>query len=166
MQGQDHCREGSASSVPRPKPEMVPTGPAPASPALLSASDSPNLEKLRPPATTPASDPGSSLGLSSGADQSRADSAGTVADDVFSAPDSPHKEFHCAVLRALNQDPTVVEAAKADQAPGTLDEAESCLSSGLPLPSPCSSLARLTTPLPLHWWESGIPPSAVSSPLF
>ncbi|XP_028272921.1 alpha-adducin isoform X3 [Parambassis ranga] len=131
VQGQGDCREGSASSVPSPKPETVPTGQAPASPPLLSASDSPNLEKLRPPATTPASDPGSSLGLSSGAAQSRAGSAGTVADDVFStadevfsAPDSPHKEFHCAVLRALNQDPTVVEAVKADQAPDPEQQVE------------------------------------------
>nr|XP_043871871.1 alpha-adducin isoform X9 [Solea senegalensis] len=33
-------------------------------------------------------------------------------DEVFLAPDSPHKEFHCAVLRALSKDTSVVEAAK------------------------------------------------------
>uniref|UniRef100_A0A3Q3VXM6 Alpha-adducin n=1 Tax=Mola mola TaxID=94237 RepID=A0A3Q3VXM6_MOLML len=37
--------------------------------------------------------------------------------DVLSAQDSTRKEFHCAVLRALNKEPPVVEA---DQAPVTL----------------------------------------------
>uniref|UniRef100_A0A8C9XSJ1 Alpha-adducin n=1 Tax=Sander lucioperca TaxID=283035 RepID=A0A8C9XSJ1_SANLU len=59
----------------------------------------------------------------------------STAEEVFSAPDSPHKEFHCAVVRALSKEPSVVEAAKAEQAPGTSDDAESCLKSGLPLPS-------------------------------
>lgn len=63
-------------------------------------------------------------------------------DDVFatvkehlSSQDSTRKEFHCAVLRALSKEPSVTEAAGADQAPGTPDEAESCLKSGLPFPS-------------------------------
>lgn len=110
-----------------------------------------------PPATpaTPASVQGSSsLSLSSEAApaQGRAGSAEAVddvfstADEILSTPDSPHKEFHCAVLRALSKEPSVAEAAKADQAPGTPDEAESCLKIWPPASLlPCSTLARLTT---------------------
>uniref|UniRef100_A0AAQ4RIU8 Alpha-adducin n=1 Tax=Gasterosteus aculeatus aculeatus TaxID=481459 RepID=A0AAQ4RIU8_GASAC len=47
------------------------------------------------------------------------------ADDVF----SPHKEFHCAVLRALSKGPSV-----PDQAPGTPDEAAPCLKRNPSLP--------------------------------
>uniref|UniRef100_A0A8C7YS28 Alpha-adducin n=1 Tax=Oryzias sinensis TaxID=183150 RepID=A0A8C7YS28_9TELE len=83
------CREGSAC----PEPQL--------------STQSPSLEKARPPAPTPASQQSSpSEGVSGGAPL--ADSAGTVADDVFStadeappAPESPHKEFYSAVVRAL-----------------------------------------------------------------
>lgn len=130
MQGQDDYREGSASTEPSPEAEM--RGRASVSTPLQSATDSPSLEKAPPTTATPAT-PASEQG-----------SAGTVADEVFStadeafsAPDSPHKEFHCAVLRALSKEPTVVEPAEAAQAPGTPDEAESCLkfwpSASLPL---------------------------------
>lgn len=148
MQGRDDSREGSASSAPCPGPETLPRGQASVSTPLQSATDSPSLEKVPPTTATPATPASrqgsSSLGPSSEAEpaQGGADSAEAVADDVFSAtdevlsaPDSPHKEFHCAVVRALSKEPSVVEAAKADQAPGTPDEAESCLKSGLPLPS-------------------------------
>ncbi|CAK6955943.1 alpha-adducin isoform X2 [Scomber scombrus] len=71
-----------------------------------------DLEKAPPTTATPAT-PASEQG-----------SVGTVTDDVFStadeafsAPDSPQKEFHCAVLRALSKEPAVVEAAEANQAP-------------------------------------------------
>ncbi len=159
VQGRDDSREGSASSVPCPEPETLPRGQASVSTPLQSTTDSPSLEKAPPTTATPATpapEQGSlSLGLFSGAEpaQSGAGSAEAVVDDVFSmaeevlsAPDSPHKEFHCAVLRALSKEPSVVEASKADQAPGTPDEAESCLqiwpSASL---LPCSALARLTT---------------------
>ncbi|XP_040915212.1 alpha-adducin isoform X1 [Toxotes jaculatrix] len=130
VQGQDASREGSASSVSCPEPETLPRGQASVATTLQSTADSPSLEKVPPTAATPAAPAfeqgSSSLGLSSGAEpaQGEADSAGTLADDVFStadevfsAPDSPHKEFHCAVLRALSKEPSVVVAAKADQAP-------------------------------------------------
>ncbi|KAM9734695.1 alpha-adducin isoform 5-T6 [Menidia menidia] len=42
---------------------------------------------------------------------------GEATDEGFSAPGSPQKEFHSAVLRALSKEPLAVEAAKADQAP-------------------------------------------------
>lgn len=158
MQGQDDCREGSASSETCPEPEMVPGGRASVSTPLQSATGSPVLEKDPPAAPTPAT-PASEQG-----------SAGTVtdevfstADEVFSAPDSPHKEFHCAVLRALSKEPTVVEAAEADQAPGTPDEAESSLNSGLPLPSsPAQPWPVSLQTTALRLWE---PPPAVFSPL-
>uniref|UniRef100_A0A665U948 Alpha-adducin n=1 Tax=Echeneis naucrates TaxID=173247 RepID=A0A665U948_ECHNA len=64
-----------------------------------STSGSPILEKVLPPAATPASEQVSS---SLGPTRAGTDSAGTIADDVFStvdevfsAPDSPQKEFHC-----------------------------------------------------------------------
>lgn len=154
--------EGSTSSVPCPEPETLQRGKASVSSPLQSATDSSSLEKA-PPTTattvTPASEPeSSSHGLSSEAGQARsgAESAEAVVDDVFSTveealspQDSPHREFHCAVLRALSKESSVVEAAKAakaDQAPGTPDEAESCPkiwpSASL---LPCSALVRLTT---------------------
>ncbi|XP_056259200.1 alpha-adducin isoform X7 [Seriola aureovittata] len=124
MQGRGASSEGSASTVSCPEAEMLPRGEASVSTPLQSTSDSPSLEKVPPLAaapTTPASEPiSSSLGPAQGG----TDSAGTLADDVFStadevfsAPDSPHKEFHCAVLRALSKESSIVEVAKADQAP-------------------------------------------------
>uniref|UniRef100_A0A4W6CI01 Alpha-adducin n=1 Tax=Lates calcarifer TaxID=8187 RepID=A0A4W6CI01_LATCA len=131
VQGRDASREGSASSSSCPEPETQLRGQASVStPLRSSAADSPDLERVPPTAptpATPASEQGSpSLSLSTGAEpaQGGADSAGTLADEVFStvdevfsAPDSPHKEFHCAVLRALSKESSVLEAAKADQAP-------------------------------------------------
>ncbi|XP_023816706.1 alpha-adducin isoform X4 [Oryzias latipes] len=99
---QQDCREGSAC----PEPQL--------------STQSPSLEKARPPAPTPASQQSSpSEGVSGG--PPLADSAGTVADDVFStadeappAPESPHKEFYSAVVRALSMDSSVVKAGEAD----------------------------------------------------
>lgn len=173
MQGRGDVREGSASSVPGPQPETVPRGQASVSTPRQSVADSPSLEKAQPSAPTAASEQkSSSLGPSSAAEpaQSGADSAGTVADDVFStadevfsAPDSPHKEFHSAVLRALSKESSVVEAAKAGQAPGTADEAESCLNSGIPLPSsPAQPWSVLLHIAALGNWAS---PPAVSFPV-
>uniref|UniRef100_A0A7N8X097 Alpha-adducin n=1 Tax=Mastacembelus armatus TaxID=205130 RepID=A0A7N8X097_9TELE len=98
--------------------------------ALQSAADSPSLDSLEkaptpaPTPATPASEQGSSSpGLSSepgqvqgGADSTEAvtDDVFMTADEVFSAPDSPHKEFHCAVVRALSKEPSLIQA---DQAP-------------------------------------------------
>ncbi|XP_041815548.1 alpha-adducin isoform X2 [Chelmon rostratus] len=129
VQGRDGNREGSASSVPYPEPETLPRGQDSVSTPLQSAADSPSLHKAPPTTATPAS-PASyqcppSLGLSGGAEPALggADSAGAVLDEVFptedellSAPDSPHKEFHCAVLRALSKETSMVEAPLADQA--------------------------------------------------
>ncbi|XP_062268368.1 alpha-adducin isoform X6 [Platichthys flesus] len=123
VQGQDASREGSAYGASCPEAETPQRGQASVSKPLQSGTCSLSLEKAPPTApvaATPASEQTSfSLGLSSGAGVTRdgTSSAGTLADDVFSAPDSPHKEFHCAVLRALSKEPSVVEAAKADQAP-------------------------------------------------
>ncbi|XP_071321544.1 alpha-adducin isoform X2 [Trachinotus anak] len=120
VQGRGASSEGSASSVSCPEPETLQRGRASVSSPLQSVSDSPSLEKAPPTAVTPATPASSSLGPAQGG----TDSAGTLADDVFStadevfsAPDSPHKEFHCAVLRALSKESSGVEAAKADQAP-------------------------------------------------
>ncbi|XP_030292558.1 alpha-adducin isoform X6 [Sparus aurata] len=177
VQERDDGREGSASSVPCPEPETLLRGQASVSTPLQSTADSPSLERAPAPAATPAtpaSEQGSpSVGPSSGGPeplQSLVEAAEAIVDEVFStvqeilsAPDSPHKEFHCAVLRALSKEPLVTEVAKADQAPGTPDEAESCLKSGLPLPSPPrSALARLTPYRCLG--NCGEPLPAVSSP--
>ncbi|XP_034402126.1 alpha-adducin isoform X3 [Cyclopterus lumpus] len=103
VQGRDGSKEGSASSVPCPEPRV----------GGRASVSTPSLERA-----APASEQGSSsLLLSGGRAQSGADSADDVfstAEEVFSALDSPHKEFHCAVLRALSKEPSVVEA---DQAP-------------------------------------------------
>ncbi|XP_074473381.1 alpha-adducin isoform X13 [Sebastes fasciatus] len=130
VQGRGGSREGSAC----PEPEPLPRGQASASTPLQSANDSPSLQ-IAPPTTatpvTPASGQGSpSLFLSGGAEpagRGRADSTDDVfstTGEVVSAPDSPHKEFHCAVLRALSKEPSVVEAAEADQAPDVEQLAE------------------------------------------
>ncbi|XP_037607997.1 alpha-adducin isoform X28 [Sebastes umbrosus] len=130
VQGRGGSREGSAC----PEPEPLPRGQASASTPLQSANDSPSLQRA-PPTTatpvTPASGQGSpSLVLSGGAEpagRGRTDSTDDVfstTGEVVSAPDSPHKEFHCAVLRALSKEPSVVEAAEADQAPDVEQLAE------------------------------------------
>ncbi|RVE65896.1 hypothetical protein OJAV_G00121500 [Oryzias javanicus] len=97
-QRQQDCGEGS------PSPEL--------------STQSPSLEKARPPAPTPASMQSSSPEEVSSGGPALADSSGTVADDVFStadgAPESPHKEFYSAVVRALSMDSSVVKAAEAD----------------------------------------------------
>ncbi|KAK9532482.1 hypothetical protein VZT92_009863 [Zoarces viviparus] len=115
VQRRDHSKEGSASGVPRPGPEPRPRGEASVSAPLQSVADSPSLERAPPPAATPASERGSSSLVLSGVDS--ADDVFSTAGEVMSAPDSPHKEFHCAVLRALSKEPSVVEADQADRAP-------------------------------------------------
>uniref|UniRef100_A0A672G3N3 Alpha-adducin n=1 Tax=Salarias fasciatus TaxID=181472 RepID=A0A672G3N3_SALFA len=54
-----------------------------------------------------------------------ADDVFSAPDEVFPAPGSPHKEFHCAVVRALCKEPSVVEAAEAGQAPDAEQPMES-----------------------------------------
>ncbi|XP_034751658.1 alpha-adducin isoform X2 [Etheostoma cragini] len=122
VQGRDDSREGSACSVPYPEPETLPRGRASFSTPLQSSTESPSLEIAPPPTATPASERGSSsIVLSSGAEppQGGTDSADDVFStaEFFSAPDSPHKEFHCAVVRALSKEPLVLAAAKAEQVP-------------------------------------------------
>ncbi|XP_033978621.1 alpha-adducin isoform X7 [Trematomus bernacchii] len=104
---------GSASSVPCPEAEKLLRGKSSTSTPLHSATDSPSLGRAPAPTATPATP--SSLALSA---QGGADDVFSAAEDAFSAPDSPQKEFHCAVLRALSKEPSVKEA---DQAPGTPD---------------------------------------------
>ena len=138
-------KQGSVSSIPYNEAEAIQRGGACVSTSLRSPTDSCNLPKAT--SATPASQHSSPF-LS--AESSSAEVAAAVVDDVFlsvgevlSAQDSTRKEFHCAVLRALNKEPPVVEA---DQAPGTADEAESCSKSSLPFPPlPCSAFARVTT---------------------
>ncbi|XP_061589638.1 alpha-adducin isoform X12 [Cololabis saira] len=115
VQSRDVC------SDPPTGPDLEPAGHASVSPA--------SSEKPRPPAPTPASEQSYSPQGLSGAAPSAADSAGTVADDVFSttdeflpAPDSPQKEFHSAVVRALGKEPSAVEP-DADQQMECDDEA-------------------------------------------
>ncbi|XP_033978631.1 alpha-adducin isoform X12 [Trematomus bernacchii] len=100
---------GSASSVPCPEAEKLLRGKSSTSTPLHSATDSPSLGRAPAPTATPATP--SSLALSA---QGGADDVFSAAEDAFSAPDSPQKEFHCAVLRALSKEPSVKEA---DQAP-------------------------------------------------
>ncbi|KAF3849009.1 hypothetical protein F7725_015506 [Dissostichus mawsoni] len=100
---------GSASSVPCPEAEKLPSGKSSTSTTLHSATDSPSLGRAPAPTATP-----SSLALSAQGGADSADDVFPAAEDAFSAPDSPQKEFHCAVLRALSKEPSVKEA---DQAP-------------------------------------------------
>ncbi|XP_023194548.1 alpha-adducin isoform X2 [Xiphophorus maculatus] len=111
VQQQKNSIKGSISNAPRPEPEAVPSGQTTLS-TTLHPTDSSSLEETQPPASSdgpPAPQ----------ADCSGADSAATVADDelsagdeVLSTPDSPHKEFHSAVVRALIKNPPDVEAAE------------------------------------------------------
>nr|XP_046230181.1 alpha-adducin isoform X5 [Scatophagus argus] len=127
VHGRDDSRKGSSSTG--PCPEMLPRGQASVSTPLQSATTSPTLEKA-PSATatlaTAASEQGSpSLGLSSGAEplaEAIVDDVFSTMDEVLSALDSPQKEFHCAILRALSKEPSAVEA---DQAPDQREQVES-----------------------------------------
>ncbi|MED6290632.1 hypothetical protein CHARACLAT_015142 [Characodon lateralis] len=120
VQQQKDSMRGSTSSAPRPEPETVPSALTSAS-TPLHQTGSPSLEEAQPPASEKSS---SSHGLSVPEPaRSGTHSAATLADDVFSAadevqpaPNSPHKEFHSAVVRALNKDPQNVEAAEGGQA--------------------------------------------------
>ncbi|KAK5900818.1 hypothetical protein CgunFtcFv8_025748 [Champsocephalus gunnari] len=101
---------GSASSL--PEAEKLPRGKSSTSTPLHSATDSPSLERAPAPTATPATPSSLALSAQGGADS--ADDVFSAAEDALSAPDSPQKEFHCAVLRALSKEPSVKEA---DQAP-------------------------------------------------
>ncbi|XP_032425772.1 alpha-adducin isoform X2 [Xiphophorus hellerii] len=111
VQQQKNSIKGSISNAPRPEPEAVASGQTTLS-TTLHPTDSSSLEETQPPASSdgsPAPQP----------DCSGADSAATVADDELSAgdemlstPDSPHKEFHSAVVRALIKNPPDVKAAE------------------------------------------------------
>ncbi|XP_010764289.1 alpha-adducin isoform X3 [Notothenia coriiceps] len=100
----------SASSV--PEAEKPPRGKSSTSTPLHSATGSPSLGRAPAPTATPATPSSLALSAQGGADS--ADDVFLAAEDAFSAPDSPQKEFHCAVLRALSKEPSVKEA---DQAP-------------------------------------------------
>uniref|UniRef100_A0A096MIL2 Alpha-adducin n=1 Tax=Poecilia formosa TaxID=48698 RepID=A0A096MIL2_POEFO len=111
VQQQKNSIKGSISSAPEPEPEAAPSGQTTLS-TSLHPTDSSSLEEAQPPASSqgpPAPQP----------DRGGADSAATVAgdarsagDEVLSTPDSPHKEFHSAVVRALVKSPPAVEAAE------------------------------------------------------
>ncbi|XP_014869718.1 PREDICTED: alpha-adducin isoform X3 [Poecilia mexicana] len=115
VQQQKNSIKGSISSAPEPEPEAAPSGQTTLS-TSLHPTDSSSLEEAQPPASSqgpPAPQP----------DRGGADSAATVAgdarsagDEVLSTPDSPHKEFHSAVVRALVKSPPAVEAAEGGRA--------------------------------------------------
>ncbi|XP_030006878.1 alpha-adducin isoform X13 [Sphaeramia orbicularis] len=143
VQGKAEGREGSASTLPCPESESTLGGHTPVSSSLPSATDSPNLEKLRltpaAPAATPASEPDSSSLAGTASDDVFA-----VGDEVFSAPNSPQMEFHSAVLRALSREPIVVDAAEADEAtdPEQLVEPEEEAKEQKPTSTPPSTPVR------------------------
>lgn len=93
-----------------------------------------------------------SLSLSGGveAPQGVVETAENPADEVFGAPESPHREFHCAVVQALSKEQAVVKAAEA---PGTQD------GGGIVRKSASASL------LPLHLESGASLPAVSSSPL-
>ncbi|CAJ1070680.1 LOW QUALITY PROTEIN: alpha-adducin [Xyrichtys novacula] len=109
-QRRDDSKEGSASSVPCPEPEKPPKGEASVSELVQAPPDSSSSETAPEPGS-------SSLGLTGGEaepPQSIEQSAEAIvnevlstAEELLSAPDSPQKEFHCAVLRALSKEPVV-----------------------------------------------------------
>ncbi|KAM8827789.1 alpha-adducin isoform 5-T5 [Spinachia spinachia] len=86
----DFTVRDKASSA--PGAELLRGGGASVSPPLQTATDSPSLERAPPPTAAGAPEPGSSP-------------------LVLSAVGSPHKEFHCAVLRALSKEPSVADWA-------------------------------------------------------
>lgn len=160
MQGRDDSKQASASTAPCPEPEKQPSSQASDSKPPQSTSDPPSLEKS-PPTTAP--EPASPhVDLSGEEDplQSIKRSAEAVVDEVLmsakeilSAPDSPQKEFHCAVLRALSKEPVV----GAERAPGTRHEVELPLKSGPTLPSPFCSGSTLGVGEPLPAVSSHAP---------
>uniref|UniRef100_A0A3Q2NV86 Alpha-adducin n=1 Tax=Fundulus heteroclitus TaxID=8078 RepID=A0A3Q2NV86_FUNHE len=104
-QRQKDCMKGSASSAPGPEPESVASGQASDS-APPRQTGSPSSEEARPPASdTDALSQGPSVPES-------ADDVFSAAEEGLPALDSPHKEFHSAVLRALTKDQSDVEAAE------------------------------------------------------
>ncbi|KAM9307365.1 alpha-adducin isoform 1-T1 [Pholidichthys leucotaenia] len=134
VKGRDKNKK--ASGVPSQEPEPVGMGPA-----------STPLQ----PATPAAKQGSSSLSQNSGAEPAQSSSDSTVADDVFlaadegfSAPDSPHKEFHNAVLRALIKESSVVEATEAGQGsePEQLLESEDEPKAPKPTATPPSTPVR------------------------
>lgn len=111
VQAQDSCREGCDPGAACSELETEPRGEAP-----VPSPPPPSSENVPPPAatlTTPAAEPAQG---DAGAVGTGADEVFSAADEVLSAPDSPQKEFHCAVLRALSKE--------AELAPGTSDEGE------------------------------------------
>ncbi|XP_054896337.1 alpha-adducin isoform X2 [Poeciliopsis prolifica] len=115
VQQQKNSIKGSISNPPRPDPEAVSSGQTTLS-TSLHPTDSSGLEETQLPASSQGSP-------SPQPDSSVADSAATAVDDalsavdkMLSAPDSPHKEFHSAVVRALIKNPPDVEAAEGGQA--------------------------------------------------
>ncbi|XP_071371797.1 alpha-adducin isoform X2 [Centroberyx affinis] len=121
VQGQEeHQGDESTASTQLPEPETVTGEQASASTPPQSASalqpheDTPVLEQPPSPAAAPA--PPAPERPSEPA-QGEPEAAGNPEDEVFTAPDSPHKEFHCAVLQALSKEQAAAEAAKANQAP-------------------------------------------------
>lgn len=137
----------STCSSPRSEPGTVASTQTSVS-TPLHPTDSASLEEAQPPA--PENGPSSLDASVPKPAPSCEDSAATSGGDVFSAEDwalsaldSPHKEFHGAVLRALVKHPPAVQAAEGGQAAGTTDKAEIKLWAVLSLP--CSSQACLTT---------------------
>ncbi|KAM4635462.1 alpha-adducin isoform 2-T2 [Polymixia lowei] len=133
VQGQeeDEAEElATSNGVQVPEPEEETGGQASAStPPQQPASptqpqeDDPISEKPPTPAASPAklapTETSSSLCLSSEAEPAQGDleAEGEDEDGGVTAPESPQKEFHCAVVRALSKEQAVVEATEANLAP-------------------------------------------------
>ncbi|XP_068609214.1 alpha-adducin [Brachionichthys hirsutus] len=117
VQGRDGSGTGPVPGVPCPAPAAPPRGRASASTPLPSLSEAPACDGDPRPAAPPVSEaPGAS----------RTEPAGSAeVDEGSSALDSPQKDFHCAVLRALSMEPPAPEA-QDDRAPdvGGLAEPE------------------------------------------
>nr|XP_040054512.1 alpha-adducin isoform X19 [Gasterosteus aculeatus aculeatus] len=106
VHGQDRSGAAAASSC----AELLRGGGASVSPPpLQTATDSPCLEGAATPASKLGSSPLVLAGVGGGGEGLAGGGGGGAdsADDVF----SPHKEFHCAVLRALSKGPSVPDQA-------------------------------------------------------
>ncbi|XP_040054512.2 alpha-adducin isoform X13 [Gasterosteus aculeatus] len=105
VHGQDRSAAAASSCA-----ELLRGGGASVSPPpLQTATDSPCLEGAATPASKLGSSPLVLAGVGGGGEGLAGGGGGGAdsADDVF----SPHKEFHCAVLRALSKGPSVPDQA-------------------------------------------------------
>lgn len=117
VQKQDHNKESSASSAPCPELEKPPKVEASVSKPVESAPDSSSSDTAPEPTSSPPALSGEEERAQSIERSAEAivKEVLSTAEEILSAPDSPQKEFHSAVLRALSKEPVVEE----EEAPGT-----------------------------------------------